>query len=111
MVNEISGGEQQKVAIARAIAQDTDWILLDEPAQSLDPYAREQIFDLMQKLTQSGKTLIASTHHLDPCQHTRTIGIGVAQSYLMSTVQVLRRRKWNRSTGLIFEKNSYFVSN
>lgn len=75
LVNELSGGEQQKVAIARALAQNTDWILLDEPVQSLDPFARDQIFELMFDLAQSGKTLICSTHHLEPCQLTRTIGI------------------------------------
>ena len=51
---ELSDGQLQKVMIARALAQDTEIILLDEPTTHLDPLAREEIHRLTQKVRSSG---------------------------------------------------------
>jgi len=64
-INELSDGQKQKVFIARAIAQDTPLILMDEPTTHLDFYNKIQFQKLVKKFTELGKTIIYSTHDLD----------------------------------------------
>lgn len=65
-VNELSGGEQQRIAIVRAILKPGDIILADEPTGSLDPYMAQKSFDLIRSLRdQFGKTILIVTHNLD----------------------------------------------
>lgn len=64
-LNSLSDGESQKIMIARAIAQDTKIILLDEPTSFLDLPTRHELASLLQKLAEDGKTIIFSTHELE----------------------------------------------
>ena len=62
----ISDGQRQKVMIAKALAQDTELIVLDEPLSFLDLSARVEIMSVLQRLAhENGKTLLLSTHDLD----------------------------------------------
>lgn len=63
--NSLSDGESQKIMIARAIAQDTPIIILDEPTSFLDLPTRYELVNLLKQLTKEGKTIIFSTHELD----------------------------------------------
>jgi len=63
---ELSDGQLQKVMIARALAQDTDLIILDEPTSHLDMYHKVYILKLLRKLTkETGKTILFSSHEID----------------------------------------------
>ncbi len=63
---ELSDGQMQKVLIARAIAQDTPIILLDEPTTHLDLYHKVQILKLLQQIAHDqGKTILFTTHEID----------------------------------------------
>ncbi|WP_299781397.1 ABC transporter ATP-binding protein [uncultured Formosa sp.] len=63
---ELSDGQLQKVMIARALAQDTDLIILDEPTTHLDMYHKAYILKLLQKLAKkTGKTILFSSHEID----------------------------------------------
>ncbi|WP_452232013.1 ABC transporter ATP-binding protein [Lacinutrix sp. MEBiC02595] len=63
---ELSDGQLQKVMIARALAQDTDLIILDEPTTHLDMYHKAYILKLLQKLVkETGKTILFSSHEID----------------------------------------------
>ncbi|GGI57910.1 ABC transporter ATP-binding protein [Winogradskyella haliclonae] len=63
---ELSDGQLQKVMIARALAQDTDIIVLDEPTTHLDMYHKAYILKLLQRLTkETGKTILFSSHEID----------------------------------------------
>ncbi|NGP76167.1 ABC transporter ATP-binding protein [Balneolaceae bacterium YR4-1] len=65
-INKLSDGELQKVMIARALAQDTSVILLDEPTAHLDLPNRVEIIRLLRKLAhETGKGILLSTHELD----------------------------------------------
>lgn len=63
--NTLSGGEQQMVLIARAIAQDTPLILLDEPTSALDLFHQLEVMNIISELNSKGKTIIAVLHDLN----------------------------------------------
>ena len=63
--NEISGGEQQRTAIARALANNPTFILADEPTGNLDPRNSDEIMELMEYINSKGTTVIIATHDQD----------------------------------------------
>ena len=68
-INELSGGEQQRIAIARAILKPGELILADEPTGSLDPQMAQKAFELLKLLRDEyGKTIILVTHNMDQAQ-------------------------------------------
>jgi cell division transport system ATP-binding protein len=62
MPHELSGGEQQRVVIARALLNDPEIILADEPTGNLDPDTSEEIVLLLKQISQSGTAVIVATH-------------------------------------------------
>ena len=60
--DQLSGGEQQRLAIARALVNHPDIIIADEPTGNLDPYNSYEVISLLQKMNQVGKTVILATH-------------------------------------------------
>lgn len=62
---ELSGGEAQRVAIARSMAMDPPLLLMDEPTASLDPARRYELGETLQALTRGGRTLVVTTHDDD----------------------------------------------
>jgi cell division transport system ATP-binding protein len=60
--DELSGGEQQRLAIARALVNHPDVIVADEPTGNLDPYNSYEVISLLQKINKAGKTVILATH-------------------------------------------------
>lgn len=63
-IGELSGGEQQRMLVARALAQEADLLLLDEPMVGLDVSAQHELLDLFEELRGKGKTLLVATHDL-----------------------------------------------
>jgi ABC-type multidrug transport system fused ATPase/permease subunit len=59
----LSGGQVQRIAIARALVRDTPWLLLDEPSAHLDPDSERLVTDALARLAQ-GRTLISIAHRL-----------------------------------------------
>ena len=65
---ELSGGQQQRVAVARAIIKPSKIVLADEPTGSLDIKNRNEIFKLLVKLNNKGKTIVIVTHGIELAQ-------------------------------------------
>lgn len=59
---QLSGGEQQRIAIARALLNDPDLILADEPTGNLDPKTSIEVMELMSTIHKSGKSILMATH-------------------------------------------------
>ena len=68
MPHELSGGEQQRIAIARALLNKPQIILADEPTGNLDPQTGRQIVDLLYRISKEGTAVIMSTHNLSFCE-------------------------------------------
>ena len=62
MPHQLSGGEQQSVAIARALLNDPELILADEPTGNLDPQTSVEVLEVLRKINAAGKTVIMATH-------------------------------------------------
>lgn len=62
--NQLSGGEQQRVCIARAILNNPKLVLADEPTGNLDIVTSKNILELLHKISENGSTVIISTHNL-----------------------------------------------
>ena len=60
---QLSGGEQQRVSIARALVKDPLVILADEPTGNLDPNVSDEILDLLELATDNGTAVVMSTHN------------------------------------------------
>ena len=59
---QLSGGEQQRIAIARALLNDPDLILADEPTGNLDPKTSLEVMSVLENISKSGKTILMATH-------------------------------------------------
>lgn len=71
--NQLSGGEKQRVAIARALVNDPDIIFADEPTGNLDSKSGLQVMAILQKLNDTGKTVVLVTHETATAEHAKRI--------------------------------------
>lgn len=64
-IGKLSGGQQQRALLARALSQEADLLLLDEPFNAVDARTQETIYDAMRSLRDQGKTLVVATHDVN----------------------------------------------
>ena len=67
-VEPLSGGMKRRLTIARALVNEPDLLLLDEPTTGLDPQARHLVWDRLYRLKQRGVTLVITTHYMDEAE-------------------------------------------
>jgi ABC-2 type transport system ATP-binding protein len=93
-VGGLSGGQKQRLAMACALVGEPDVLFLDEPTTGLDPQARRQLWDLVEGLKSSGRTVILTTHYMDEAEklcdrvaimdHGRIIALGTPRELIAS---------------------------
>jgi ABC-2 type transport system ATP-binding protein len=64
----MSGGQQQRLALALALVNNPKIVMLDEPTESLDPHARRAIWDIIRSLRAEGRTVLLTTHQMDEAE-------------------------------------------
>ena len=89
--NQLSGGEKQRVAIARALVNDPEVIFADEPTGNLDSKSGLQVMRILQKLNDSGRTVILVTHETYTAEHAKRI-IYVKDGKIVADDPVRNRR-------------------
>ncbi len=93
-VGTLSGGQKQRLTMACALVGDPDFLFLDEPTTGLDPQARRQLWDLIERFRQSGRTILITTHYMDEAErlcdrvaimdHGKTIALGTPRELIAS---------------------------
>ena len=81
--SQLSGGEQQRVSIARAMVNNPDLILADEPTGNLDSEISKEILGLFEKMNQQGKTIILATHSSEILREKKYRRISLNQGKLL----------------------------
>ena len=94
-IGGLSGGQKQRLAMATALVGDPELLFLDEPTTGLDPQARRHLWDLVDALKQSGRTIILTTHYMEEAErlcdrvaimdHGKVIALGTPKE-LIATV-------------------------
>jgi len=91
MSNELSGGEKQRVAFARALVLEPSIVFADEPTGNLDSVSGKQVMGLLQEINDSGRTVVLVTHETETAEHADRI-IRMRDGTIESDAQTKRRR-------------------
>ena len=93
-VGNLSGGQKQRLALACALVGDPDLLFLDEPTTGLDPQARRQLWELIERFQSAGRTILLTTHYMDEAErlcgrvaivdHGKTIALGAPRELIAS---------------------------
>ena len=68
MIEQLSGGMKRRLIVARALINDPEIIILDEPTTGLDPQARHLIWERVRQLQREGRTIVLTTHYMDEAE-------------------------------------------
>jgi len=71
---DFSGGEKQKIALARALYKDAPFVILDEPTAALDPIAEAEVYEKFNKIVEN-KTAVFISHRLSSCKFCHNIAV------------------------------------
>jgi len=82
---ELSGGQAQRVSIARALAMEPDVILFDEPTSALDPELTREVLEVMKKLALEGMTMLVVTHEMGFARSVATEIIFMENGYIVES--------------------------
>ena len=67
-VGKLSGGQKQRLAVATALVGDPELLFLDEPTTGLDPQSRRQLWDIVRRFKERGRTVLLTTHYMEEAE-------------------------------------------
>lgn len=106
---EISGGEAQKIALARALYKDAPFIILDEPTAALDPLAEQEVYENFNKIV-SDRTAVYISHRLSSCRFCDVIAVfDHGQIVQHGSHEELVKRKDGKYHTLWYAQAQYYV--
>ncbi len=133
-VRQLSGGEQQRFALAASLVNNPELVILDEPTTGLDPVSRRDLWELVKQVREGGTTVIVTTHYMEEAEemcdrlaiikHGRLLALGsprelisrIEASYAVKLVMAapldgeqLESLQMNGGTPLNTEGNAYFL--
>ena len=95
-VGTLSGGQKQRLALACALVGDPELLFLDEPTTGLDPQARRQLWELIERFRATGRTILLTTHYMDEAErlcdrvaimdHGRVIALGTPRALIAEII-------------------------
>lgn len=105
-VKELSGGNKQRVLIARALMHNPDLVILDEPTVGLDPDIRQRLWNLIKGLKERGVSVILTTHYLDEAEYLsdEICVLHQGEVVLIESLASLKARHQERTLEEIFIK-------
>jgi len=68
LARNLSGGQSQRLALALAVANDPQIVILDEPTSALDPHGRRAVWDIIRRLHKEGRTIVITTHAMEEAE-------------------------------------------
>jgi ABC-2 type transport system ATP-binding protein len=93
-VGKLSGGQKQRLAVACALIGDPKLLFMDEPTTGLDPQSRRQLWDIIRRFKDSGRTVLLTTHYMDEAErlcdrvavvdHGKVIALGTPRELIAS---------------------------
>jgi ABC-2 type transport system ATP-binding protein len=83
-IDKLSGGQRQRVALALALVNDPELVILDEPSVGLDPIVRREFWELIRELRHGGKTVLFTTHYMDEAQSLADSVLMIAHGRLVA---------------------------
>jgi putative ABC transport system ATP-binding protein len=108
--NELSGGEQQRVSIARAMVNEPAMILADEPTGNLDSRTSVDVMTVFQELNDQGITILLVTHEPDIAEYTKRIVV-LRDGHIISDREVATRRNARSDLAAMPAKEDLYVEN
>jgi len=69
VVKVLSGGQKQRFTLAASLVNDPEVVFLDEPTTGLDPQARRNVWELIERMHDEGRTIVLTTHYMEEAQH------------------------------------------
>ena len=99
-VGGLSGGQKQRLALACALVGDPDFLFLDEPTTGLDPQARRQLWELIERFKLQGRTILLTTHYIEEAERLcdRVAIIDQGRIIAMDTPRKLQQQSRAAST-------------
>ena len=106
-IKSLSGGQKKRVFLARALIQDADILLLDEPLTGVDQQSEEIIIDLLKKSVDDGKTIIMASHDIAATKEYADLAILINKTIIkVGDPDELITKKWIKE---VFGKNLHYL--
>ncbi|MDR1034755.1 MAG: ABC transporter ATP-binding protein [Holosporales bacterium] len=106
IIADLPGGQKQEIALIASILHDPQIVFLDEPTAGVAPASRMRFWDLVKKLSQTGKTIFVTTHYMDEAEHCNRIALmRTGELIALDTPENLKKNTYQKQIYLLTPKD------